>query len=71
MAVKEKKQDEAPVLCACGSEAVIVVYHGKKMVSCPNPEKCIGNLRTQWYGSKKEAIAVWNTTVNSFKFTRR
>ena len=71
MKTKEVKEKPTPVRCACGSEAVIVVFRGKKMVSCPNPERCKGNFRTQWRGHKDEAIAEWNGIISSFNYTKR
>lgn len=67
----EKKEKPSPDRCVCGKEAVIIRFHGKKMVSCPNPEKCTGSLRTPWLGSEDEAVLRWNTEVKSHQSIRR
>lgn len=56
--------------CVCGRQAIDVRHKGKKMISCPNPEKCIGNLRTQWHGRMDDAIREWEKLVNSFEYTK-
>ena len=33
-----------------------MVNRGKKMISCPNPISCPGNLRTLWHGNEEEAV---------------
>ena len=71
MKTEKVKEKPTPVRCVCGGEAATVIFRGKKMVSCPNPEKCEGNLRTQWRGRMEEAIDDWNGMINSFKYTRR
>ena len=71
MKSKEPKEKPTPIRCVCGAEATTVVFRGKKMVSCPNPERCAGNFRTEWKGRMEEAIADWNGMINSFKYTRR
>ena len=70
MKTKDAKEKPAPARCACGSEAVIVVFRGKKMISCPNPERCVGNFRTQWKSSTVAAISEWNGVIDSYKYTR-
>lgn len=57
--------------CVCGRNAIDIRFKGKKMISCPNPEKCIGNLRTQWHGRMDDAIAEWDNLVDSFKYANR
>ena len=66
MKKSEKKQKPIPKQCACGSEAVIVKNHGKKMISCPNPMNCRANLRSMWKGTEDAAIIEWNGIVDSF-----
>ena len=63
-----KKEKSVPLRCACGAEACVVKVKGKKMVSCPNPERCVGNLRTTWNRSEDEAIAEWNNIVTGFRY---
>lgn len=60
---KATKEKPVPAACICGGAAVIVKARGGKMVSCPNPEKCRGNLRTLWRSTLDEAITDWNTQV--------
>lgn len=69
--MKEKKDKPMPVRCACGREAAVLVFRGKKMISCPDPENCVGNFRTLWKGRKEEAIAEWDNMIGSFKHTGR
>lgn len=71
MKAKEKKDKPTPVRCVCGREAAVLVFRGKKMISCPNPEKCVGNFRTLWKSHKEEAVAEWNSIINSFQHTMR
>ena len=52
-------------MCVCGRAAVVVRHRGKKMISCPDPVKCRGNLRTLWYGSEEAAVAAWNRMVEA------
>ena len=39
----------------------------KKMISCPDPENCVGNFRTAWHSSEDAAIVEWNTLIRSFR----
>lgn len=52
---KEKAEKPVPKPCICG-RGVTVVNRGKKMVSCPDPCNCPGNLRTRWHGNEESAI---------------
>ena len=52
-------------MCVCGKAAVVVRHRGKKMISCPDPVRCRGNLRTLWYGSEEAAVAAWNRMVEA------
>lgn len=61
----KKKEKPTPNRCVCGCAAVLVKAKGKKMVSCPNPERCKRNLRTRWHGHEVSAITEWNTLVES------
>jgi hypothetical protein len=60
---KEKAEKPVPKPCICGRGGCIVVSRGKKMVSCPAPLKCPGNLRTTWRSSEDEAVVEWNNLV--------
>lgn len=62
----EKEEKPTPKKCVCGLEAVIVKNRGKKMVSCPDPMNCRGNLRTTWEKGEETAIIKWNSLVDSF-----
>ena len=70
MKAESKKEKSTPKKCVCGGKAVPVTFRGKKMVSCPNPEKCQGNLRTRWHRSIDEAVLEWNGLVDSFKYAK-
>lgn len=67
---QEKKADPIPRSCVCGSNGILVTFRGKKMMSCPNPERCVANLRTERKSNKNQAIAQWNALVDSFVYTR-
>ena len=71
MKTKAEDKKPSPKRCVCGSDAITVRFRGKKMVSCPNPERCIGNLRTRWYGQELSAVLEWNNLVDSFEYTKR
>ena len=71
MKTEVKKEKPAPKRCVCGADAIIVRFRGKEMFSCPNPERCIGNLRTLWHGRECDAISEWNNLVDSFEYTKR
>lgn len=71
MKTKTQKEKPSPKRRVCGLDAISVRFHGKKMISCPNPERCIGNLRTQWHGQELAAISEWNSLVDSFKYAKR
>ena len=60
---KEKDEKPVPKPCICGRGGILVVNRGKKMISCPNPISCPGNLRTLWYGNEESAIVEWNNLV--------
>ena len=62
----EKKEKPTPRKCACGKAAIIVKTRHGKMVTCPDPMNCPGNLRTPWYGHEAVAIAEWNNLVGTF-----
>lgn len=65
----EKKKQEKPIpkKCVCGAMPVSVTKRGGLMLSCPNPVKCPGNLRTRWVKEELTAIVEWNCVVSEFK----
>ena len=63
-----KKEKPVRLWCVCGREACVVKVRGKKMVSCPDPERCVGNLRTTWNRNEDEAVAEWNNVVTGFRY---
>lgn len=67
----EQKEKPAPRQCVCGKEAVIVKKGSKKMVTCPSPISCTGNLWTSWRGSQDEAIVEWNGLVEAFHYQKK
>lgn len=69
MQEKEKKKADKPVPrpCVCKKEPVIVRMRGKKMLSCPNPLKCKGNLRSAWFKDIDAAVVDWNNNVWAFR----
>lgn len=67
-----QKNKEASVIlkqCVCGRSAIIVKSRLGKLVSCPNPTNCKGNLRTPWRKSEEQAITDWNILVDCFTHT--
>lgn len=63
----EKKEKSIPSRCVCGSLPISVTKRGGRMLSCPNPEKCTGNLRTRWVKEELSAITEWNAVVSEFR----
>lgn len=63
MQKKPKKEKVEPVKCICGSPPAIVRNRGKKLVSCPNPVKCKGNICTNWHPNEEAAVVQWNALV--------
>ena len=59
---KEKKK-QSPLPCVCGLAAATVCFKGKKMVSCPNPERCSLGPRTEWYKTTDAATERWNRII--------
>lgn len=68
MAEKKKKEKECPLPCLCGKPAATVWYAGKKMVSCPNPEKCRLGERTTWHKLYCDAIHEWNGIIRAANY---
>lgn len=68
MEKKTKEEKPVPKRCICGAEAITCKTKHGKMVTCPNPAKCGGNLRTRWLKSEDLAIKEWNALVNSFAY---
>lgn len=65
------KEKVAPKMCVCGKAPVQVKSKNGKMLSCPDPVCCPGNLRTRWCRHIDTATAEWNAAVSSFKFRAR
>lgn len=65
-----KKEKPTPKRCVCGAEDVIVKTKHGKAITCPNPEKCLGNIRTTWNRHQDLAIAEWNNLIDSFVGSR-
>ena len=61
----KKKEKPTPKLCACGEVAAVVRTRAGKMISCPDPMSCCGNFRTTWRKSEDQAIAEWNSLIDS------
>ena len=62
----QKKEKPVPICCICGKKGV-TVESDQKMVSCQDPENCVGNFRTVWHSSEDAAIAEWNTLIRSYR----
>lgn len=71
MQKKDKKEKPVPRKCVCGATAITVKTRSGKMVTCPNPMRCEGNLRTSWNRSEDQAIAEWNNLVSTFISEKR
>lgn len=67
MQKKEKKEKPVPICCICGKKGIPVKFRSKKMVSCQDPENCVGNFRTAWHSSEDAAIVEWNTLIQSYR----
>lgn len=67
----EKKEKPVPKRCVCGKAAALVKTRGGKMITCPDPLNCKGNLRTRWHRHEQLAVAEWNGLVSSFRHTLR
>lgn len=67
---KKKKEKPTPVKCACKKAPVLVSIRGGRMMTCPDPLCCPGNLRTRWCKSENSAIEEWNVVVSNFKHRR-
>lgn len=67
---KEKQEKPVPKPCVCGRGGCTVVNRGKKMITCPDPCNCPGNLRTMWHGNVDSAIVEWNALVAGYRMGR-
>lgn len=67
----EKKEKPIPSRCICGSLPISVTKRGGRMLSCPNPMQCPGNLRTRWVKGELSAITEWNAVVSEFRYARK
>ena len=68
---KENQEKPRPRKCVCGKEPVLVSIRGGRMLSCPDPVNCTGNLRTMWQKSEIQAVEEWNGLVAGFGARRR
>lgn len=66
-----KEEKPLPKKCVCGRGGIIVKSRAGKMVTCPDPMNCRGNLRTLWHGHEESAITEWNNLVDSYAFRKR
>lgn len=66
MKTTEKKEKPSPKRCVCGGVAVFIKTKHGKSISCPNPTKCKGNIRTTWNSHQDLAIAEWNNLIDTF-----
>jgi len=67
---KEKQEKPVPKPCICGRGGIIVRSRSKKMVTCPDPVHCPGNLRSMWHGNEEAAIVEWNNLVAGYRMGR-
>ncbi len=51
--------------CVCGGTPVVIRQRQKKMISCPNPDRCYCGCRTGWESSEQLAAGKWETEVLS------
>ena len=61
----KKKEKPTPKRCICGAEAITVKTRLGKMITCPDPINCAGNIRSTWKKSEDAAIVEWNTLIRS------
>lgn len=66
-----KKGEPLPMPCICGRGGITVKSRAGKMITCPDPVNCPGNMRTMWYGNEESAIVEWNGLVATHKTDRR
>lgn len=69
MAQKAKKEKPVPKPCICGKSGIVVKSRAGKMISCPDPVSCEGNLRTVWHRHEESAIVEWNNLVAGYRRT--
>ena len=67
--VKEEKEEITPIRCICGAYPALVIYRGKKMLSCPNTIVCA--MRSRFLRRTEDAIKEWNVEVEEEKHRRR
>lgn len=60
---KEPPEEILPVRCRCGKIGVPVKLKGGWIVSCPDPENCVGNFLTYRKSTEKAAIKEWNNII--------
>lgn len=66
---KAKEKQEKPVSkpCICGCAGITVNTRAGKMITCPNPCKCPGGLRTRWHSDVDSAVIEWNSLVAGYR----
>lgn len=69
---KEKQEKPKSRKCVCGKAPILVsVRGGGRMLSCPDPVNCAGNIRTMWQKTEVQAIEEWNGLVAGFSAKRK
>ena len=68
---KPKKEKPIPKRCVCGKMPTTVSVRGGRMLTCPNPFACPGNLRTRWNKSIDAATVEWNGVVSEFRYKQK
>lgn len=68
---KEKQEKPVARKCVCGKIPVQVSIRGGRMLSCPDPVNCPGNIRTMWQKTEVQAVEEWNGLVAAFSAKRR
>jgi hypothetical protein len=65
---KCEKEIEVPVVCICGCRPVIVMdRQRKRIVSCPDPERCVGNFYTSKHRNEDAAVREWNSLIGCYR----
>lgn len=60
-----KKEAPVPARCVCGKVPITVCIRGGKMLTCPDPLHCSGNIRTRWTKHIDTATVEWNALVSN------
>ena len=59
------------ILCLLLPEMAFSQSGGGRMLSCPDPLNCPGNIRTMWQKTEVQAIEEWNGLVAAFSARRK